>query len=52
MNVSEMGIVELKALAYDTIARLEQCKLELNQINQLIAKKVEDERIKESAKEG
>lgn len=49
MDISEMEIKDLKALAYDQIALLEQTQKNLNAINQEIAKRSQLE-VKEEAK--
>lgn len=35
-----MTVIELKALAYDTLAQIEQLQIKLRQINQAIAEEV------------
>ena len=46
MNISNLTVVELKSLAYDTISEVEVMQKNLNVINNEIAKKVEAERMK------
>jgi hypothetical protein len=41
VNLDEMSIVELKALAYDIIAQKEKLQNDLIQINQAIAQKTQ-----------
>ena len=38
MNIEQLSIIELKALAYDQISKLEKAKQNLQVINQEIAK--------------
>ena len=45
-------LVELKAQAYDTITMIEGYQRKLSQINNLIAKKVQDERGKAAGDSG
>jgi len=40
--MEQLTLEELKALAYDTIVRLEQTQASLKQINDLIAKKSQE----------
>lgn len=42
MDLENLSLMELKALAYDRIASLEQVRAELDRINQLIAKKMKE----------
>ncbi len=46
MDVMQMTITELKALAYDEIARLEQTQKNLQIINNRITEKVKEEQNK------
>lgn len=44
MNLTTMSVVELKALAYDVVAGIEQGQNNLRLINQEIAKKSEPQK--------
>ncbi len=46
MELKDMTLTELKALAYDRLALMERCQLELRQINDIIAKGQTDEQDK------
>jgi len=39
MNINEMSVTELKALAYDIIGQLQLAQKNLEQVNQVIASK-------------
>jgi hypothetical protein len=39
-QISELSVVELKALAYDQMAQLQQCQNNINVINQELAKRL------------
>lgn len=41
MDITKMTVTELKALAYDTFAQIEQAQKNLQAINQEIAKKLQ-----------
>lgn len=44
MNLEEKSIQELKSIAYDLIAAKEQTERNLSLVNQVIAKKLEEEK--------
>lgn len=43
-DLEKMSVVELKAMAYDILARIEQEQKNLQVLNQLMAKKMEKEK--------
>lgn len=43
MNIEQMTLTELKSLGYDLIAQGEQIKHNLNLVNQMIAKKSQEQ---------
>lgn len=43
VNINDLSVVELKSLAYDLIADSERIKANLNQVNNMIIKKMEDQ---------
>jgi len=44
MDITKLSLIELKAMAYDTLANLEMYKKNLDILNQEIAKKSEEEK--------
>jgi len=54
MNINKMSVQELKALAYDILVQMENCKSDLEKVNSLIRGKsnVTDTASDTGAKEG
>ena len=46
MDITKLNLTELKSLAYDQMATIEQSQNNLKAINEQIAKRIEDEKNK------
>jgi len=45
MDINNKSVVELKAIAFDTLVEIERHQKNLQVINQMIAKKLEEEKV-------